>query len=89
MTTLDTIKKCLQPLNPTHLEIIDDSHKHVGHAGSKDGGGHFSIIIVSNDFAQKNRITRQRQVNELLSELFNQKIHALSIRALTLEEFSS
>lgn len=89
MTTSEAIKACLQQLSPAHLEVIDDSHKHVGHAGSKDGGGHYSILIVSNQFAGQNRLSRQRQINDLLSELFHQKIHALSIRALTPEEFSS
>lgn len=88
MTVLQEISKRLQKLNPIHLTITDDSHKHANHPSSKDGG-HFSILIVSNHFMQMNRIERQRQINHLLAGLFQQKIHALSIQAFTQEEYSS
>jgi len=72
---------------PPSLEIIDDSWKHAGHAGAKEhGGGHFSVEIVSESFAGKNRIQRHRMVYSTLEKLFGPTIHAVNIRALTTEE---
>ena len=72
---------------PTLLEIIDDSWKHAGHAGAKEqGGGHFSVEIVSEYFAGKNRIQRHRMVYAALENLFGPTIHAVNIRALSPEE---
>jgi len=69
---------------PTELEIIDDSWKHAGHAGAKEhGGGHFSIEIVAEIFAGKNRLQRHRMVYAALEKLFGSAIHAVNIRAIT------
>lgn len=69
-------------LAPTHLEVINDSAKHHGHAGD-DGSGesHFTVEIVSADFAGMNRLQRQRAVNAALGGLMKERIHALAIRA--------
>ncbi|MBP6115642.1 MAG: BolA family transcriptional regulator [Neisseriaceae bacterium] len=76
-------------LSPVHLEIIDESHLHIGHAGNQ-GGGHYAVIVVSDAFKTANRIQRQRIVNEPLSDLFKtNQIHALSIKALTSDEYFS
>ena len=76
---IEEIKKRLASLNPARLEIIDDSHMHLGHAGSS-GGGHFTIIIKSDLLAKQNRIQSHRQIYGLLDDLIPQKIHALQIK---------
>lgn len=73
----------------THLEIIDESHKHAGHVGAREGGGHFLVIIVSLQFIGKTLVQRHRMVFAAVDELMNTAIHALSIKAQTPEEFSS
>jgi BolA protein len=66
---------------PTHLEVIDESHKHVGHAGARDGRGHFAVVIHSAAFEGKKPIERHRMVYEALGALMTTDIHALSIDA--------
>ena len=73
-------------LEPEHLEIIDDSHKHVGHAGAAGGGGHFTVFIVSRKFADQTSLARHRLVYRALNDLMPAQIHALSINAMTPEE---
>ncbi|MBY2929620.1 BolA family transcriptional regulator [Sphingomonadales bacterium 56] len=69
-------------LSPEQLAVIDDSEKHRGHAGH-DGSGesHFTVEIVSAEFAGKNRVARQRLVNTALADLLRDKVHALAIKA--------
>ena len=71
----------LAVLNPTILEIIDESHKHAGHAGARDGGGHYVLNIVSAQFAGNNTVARHRMIYSALGELMKREIHALTIRA--------
>ncbi|MCW8828022.1 MAG: BolA family transcriptional regulator [Gammaproteobacteria bacterium] len=71
--------------SPTLLEIIDESHKHAGHAGAR-GGGHFVAHIVSDAFTGKSTIQRHRMVFDAVAELMNTEIHALNIKAETTEE---
>lgn len=81
------IEALLQPLSPEVFEFEDQSHLHAGHAGNK-GGGHYAVVVVSSTFAGQSRVTRQRSVHDLLAGLFSaRKIHALSIRAFTPEEY--
>jgi BolA protein len=70
-------------LRPTELKIVDESHLHAGHAGSREGGEtHFRIDVVSEAFAGKSRVARHRMVNELLADAFARDgLHALAIRA--------
>ena len=75
-----------QALEPEHLDIIDDSHKHAGHAGVAGGGGHFTVSIVSRKFADQNSLARHRLVYQALNDLMPAQIHALSINAMTPEE---
>ncbi|MBW6477107.1 MAG: BolA family transcriptional regulator [Chromatiales bacterium] len=70
---------------PISLEIIDESHKHAGHASAK-GGGHFIVQIVSDAFAGKSTIQRHRMVYEAMGELMQHEVHALSIQAKTPQE---
>ena len=73
-------------LEPESLDLIDDSHKHAGHAGSKEGAGHFDLTIVSANFSGVNTIGRHRLVYEALSDMMPAEIHALSIKAFSPEE---
>ncbi len=66
---------------PTELEVVDDSHRHIGHAGAADGHGHFSVRIVSPAFAGMPPVARHRAVYAALGDLMRTDIHALSIRA--------
>ena len=72
---------------PERLEVINDSARHSGHAGD-DGSGesHFTVMVVSEAFAGKARLARQRMVNAALGDIPGQRVHALAIRALTPEE---
>jgi BolA protein len=71
---------------PIDIEIIDDSHRHAGHAGAKDGRGHFRVRIVSGRFAGAKRLERHRMVYAALGSLMQTDIHALSVTALTPDE---
>lgn len=73
--------------NPVRLSIADDSHKHKGHAGARpEGESHFSVEIVSESFAGKSRVERQRLVYAALSEEMATDIHALALKILTPDE---
>jgi BolA protein len=67
---------------PERLEIVDESHKHAGHAQA-GGAGHYLVDIVSDAFADKTLMQRHRMVYEALSDAMNSEIHALSIKAST------
>lgn len=86
MTTVDTIKERLAALEPAHIEIIDDSAKHAGHAGARSGGGYFRLLIVSPRFAGIATMGRHRMVYDALGTLMDGAIHALSITARTPDE---
>ena len=66
---------------PAHLVVNDDSHLHAGHAGARDGRGHYSVEIVSGAFAGKSSLARHRSVYAALGEMMTTDIHALQIRA--------
>jgi BolA protein len=70
---------------PDVLEIVDDSHRHAGHAGAKDGRGHFNVKIVSAKFAGTKPLERHRMVYAALGDLMRTDIHALSVDALSPE----
>lgn len=72
--------------SPSHLLIKDQSHLHAGHAGARDGKGHFDVHIVSEAFAGHSRISRHRMVFEALGDMMETDIHALKIRAQTPDE---
>jgi len=86
MTLLaDEIRTRLAVLEPALLEIQDDSAMHAGHAGNT-GGGHFTLTVVSSQFSGKSQIIRHRLIYQAVADLIPNKIHALSIRALTPDE---
>ena len=66
---------------PAELEVVDDSHRHVGHAGARDGRGHFTVRIVSDAFAGMTPLARHRAVYAALGDMMETDIHALSIDA--------
>jgi BolA protein len=68
---------------PQKLEVVDDSHRHVGHAGARDGRGHFSVDIVSDRFEGSAPLARHRAVYAALGNMMATDIHALSIVAAT------
>ena len=78
--TLELIRQRLAPLDPTRIEIVDDSHRHAGHAGAKEGG-HFTLTLSSATFIGQTKLQRHRKVINLLGDLRAAGIHALSIVA--------
>jgi BolA family transcriptional regulator, general stress-responsive regulator len=68
---------------PTSLEVRDDSQRHAGHAGARDGRGHFDVAIVSAAFIGMSPLARHRAVYAALGDLMATDIHALSIHAGT------
>jgi BolA protein len=86
MNRIDAMRAQLAVLNPASLEIIDESHKHAGHAGARDGGGHYVLQIVTTEFAGKNTMARHRMIYSALGEMMKRDIHALNIQAKTPEE---
>lgn len=72
-----------QALQPSVLEVVDESHKHAGHAGARDGRGHFAVDIVSEAFAGLAPLARHRRVYAALGTMMQTDIHALSIQART------
>ena len=90
MKRMEKIRQRLQQnLDPSELKISDDSDKHVGHPGARDGRGHYSVRIVSELFKGKSRIERHRMVFSIVGNLMETDIHALRIEALTPDEFVS
>lgn len=71
-----------EALAPVALAVVDDSHRHRGHAGAADGRSHFAVRVVSPAFAGLRPIARHRKVYEALGTLMRTDIHALAIEAL-------
>ena len=80
------LRERLAGLNPSRLEVIDDSARHAGHAGARSGGGHYRLLIVSAEFSGKSTVARHRLIYTALDELMRSKIHALSIQSLAPDE---
>jgi BolA protein len=74
--------KLTAAFKPERLEVIDDSARHAGHAGAREGGeSHFNVVIVSSAFKGKSRVQRQRDIYSALSEELAGPVHALSLKA--------
>jgi BolA protein len=71
----------VKAFSPDHLLVKDQSHLHAGHAGARDGRGHFEVIIVADAFDGCSRIQSHRLIYDALGELMTTDIHALSIKA--------
>jgi len=84
----DTIRtKLTEGLQPTRLDIVDESYRHAGHAGARDEGeSHFQVTVTAAAFAGKSRVARQRLVYGLLAEELRTDIHALSLTTLAPSE---
>nr|WP_306673825.1 BolA family protein [Tahibacter caeni] len=78
---MERIRTALQALQPQQLELIDESHKHAGHEGARDGRGHFRVRIVAAQFAGLAPLARHRRVYAALGDLMQTDIHALAIDA--------
>lgn len=79
---VDRIRAYLQAeFAPDELEVEDDTHLHEGHAGAKEGKGHFRVRIVSDRFSNTRPIDRHRMVFQALGDMMNTDIHALSVAA--------
>jgi len=63
--------------------VVDESHLHAGHAGAREGGGHFRAVVVSRRFEGRSAVERQRLVYAALAEEMGGEIHALSMQTLT------
>ncbi|MBI4125928.1 MAG: BolA family transcriptional regulator [Deltaproteobacteria bacterium] len=89
MTTVESIKKSLtEQFHPTHLEVHDDSAAHAGHEGARlSGGGHYTVVIVADGFAEKNAVARHRLIYAALQNEMKDAIHALAIQAFTPTEW--
>ena len=83
-TRIAAIRAALELVfHPDALEIIDDSARHAGHAGARDGRGHFKVRIVADAFAGQALLARHRSVYTALRSLMQTDIHALQIEAKT------
>jgi BolA protein len=84
MKIIDVIRQKLEnALNPSLLEVTDDSARHLGHPGHDPRGeSHFVVHVVSDRFRGLSRPERHRVVYEILSKEISERIHALSIKAL-------
>lgn len=85
---LDLMRERLAPLAPSHLEIQDDSERHRGHAGARQGG-HYVLTIVSAAFEGRLTLARHRMVYAAVGDLMACGIHALTIVAATPAEFQA
>jgi BolA protein len=75
-------EKLLHALQPTRLEVVNESHLHAGHRSSPGTGeSHFRVLVVSPAFAGKSRVERHRMINDTLAAELKGKVHALAIRA--------
>ena len=79
-------RRLVLALAPAVIDIEDESHRHAGHEGARDGRGHFRVRIVSAAFAGRSALARHRAVYAALGELMQTDIHALAIDARTPEE---
>ena len=83
MDRIALIEQALASLSPDSLSIRDDSHKHAGHAGARDGRGHFSVSIVSIEFEGLSALKRHQLLYKALAGLLETDIHAVAIQAKT------
>jgi BolA protein len=80
MNTAETIEHTLRAhLIIDHIQIVDDSRRHAGHAGAAGGGGHYVVTVISPNFAGKSTIERHRMVYDALGVLMQREVHALAL----------
>lgn len=84
---LERIREILtREFAPLDLAVEDQSHLHAGHAGARDGRGHFRVRIVSAAFDGKAPLVRHRAVYAALAGMLKTDIHALAVEARTPDE---
>jgi BolA protein len=71
-----------QRFRPRHLEIVDESAGHAGHAGAASGGGHYRVLVVSEAFEGLPLVEQHRLVHAALGDLIGREIHALALRTI-------
>ena len=72
---------------PSKIEVVDDSHRHVGHAGARpEGETHYGVLLVSPVFSGMGRVERSRAVHEVLAAEFSSGLHALALTLRAPEE---
>ncbi len=88
MTTREKIEKILhREFSPIYLKLVDDSLSHAGHKEARAwGGGHYSVVIVSQAFQGKNSLARHREIHRALRKELKGEIHALAIKAYSHQE---
>lgn len=86
MNTIDQMRQRLSVLAPEAIDILDESGRHIGHAGAQGGGGHYQLVLVSAQFRGLALPARHRMVYDALGPMLPHAIHALSIKAYTPEE---
>jgi BolA family transcriptional regulator, general stress-responsive regulator len=82
-------KRLRDALAASHVDVLDESHRHAGHAGAASGGGHFRATVVAARFEGLSRVARQRLVYEALAAEMRSEIHALALRTFTPEEWDA
>jgi BolA protein len=80
-------RKLRERLGAVHVEVVDESHLHAGHAGAASGAGHFRALVVSPRFAGLSLVAAQRLVYEALGDEMGSEIHALSVKTLIPERW--
>ena len=83
MTVQQIQDKLTEALTPDRIEVIDNSQAHAGHAGAQSGGGHYHVVIVSNQFEGRSLVQRHQLIYKTLGDMMKTQIHALGIDALT------
>jgi len=81
-------RKMKERLDAVHVEVVDETWKHAGHAGAATGGGHFTLVVVSPRFEGVNALDRRRLVFNALEAEMNGAIHALTVRTVAQSEWS-
>ncbi|MGR8934436.1 MAG: BolA family protein [Gammaproteobacteria bacterium] len=80
-------ERLIAALQPEHVQIVDNSEAHAGHAGARSGG-HFTVSIVASAFEGKSLVQRHQMVYKALGEMMHHQIHALGIEALSPHEIN-
>ena len=87
MTRVESIENSLRTeFAPQALEILDEGHLHVGHAGAREGGGHYRVRITAARFSGLDEVARHRLIYAALEKMMGTEIHALSISARSPDE---
>jgi BolA protein len=76
-------QRLTEAFEPSHLEVIDESDQHVGHAGHQGGGRHFAVVIKSSAFTGMTRIQAHQAIYALFADMIPDKIHALKIKIIS------